>query len=255
MNSLKGNTRPHQYKNQIPTSMNIGLSNSASLIRDYIKGNPKSKPSSPLAIQQIDTRVLEHHDQTNITWLGHSAVLLRIGGKNVLIDPMLSNKVLPFPFIGGKRFSGKPPIEISAIPEMDVILITHNHYDHLNRESIMQLKEKTHQFIVPEGVASYLVNWGVEHHKIQEMSWGEECGMASLKIACTPARHFSGRNICDRDRSLWCSYVIASEHAKVFLAEIADMLLTSQTLGINMVHLMLHSWSVGSMIVGGLLFI
>jgi L-ascorbate metabolism protein UlaG (beta-lactamase superfamily) len=110
------------------------------------------------------------------------------------------------------------PAQPDELGDIDAIIISHNHYDHLDRGSIMKLKDRTGHFHVPSGVGSYLIKWGVSPDKISEHSWWEEFEFAGLKLACTPARHFSGRGLMDRDRSLWCSWVIAGKHARIFFS-------------------------------------
>jgi L-ascorbate metabolism protein UlaG (beta-lactamase superfamily) len=151
-----------------------------------------------------------------VTWFGHSAVLLEMGGKRVFADPMLGQRASPVSFIGSKRFNEELPIAIEDLPPLDIMLLSHDHYDHLDRGSILKLKEKTRHFIVPLGVAAHLVHWGVEANKITELDWWEGTSFEGLSFTATPARHFSGRGLSDRDKTLWCSWVLKSTDQSVY---------------------------------------
>lgn len=136
-------------------------------------------------------------------------------GMNILIDPVFSERTSPVSFIGPKRFS-KLPVEIDDLPELDVVVISHDHYDHLDMDSIKALDKKAKSFAVPLGVENHLKRWGVSSDKITELAWWEETEINGLTIACTPSRHFSGRRIIDADETLWASWVFKDDHYKIF---------------------------------------
>ena len=108
-----------------------------------------------------------------ITWFGHSAIFLEMEGQNIFIDPMLGEVPAPHPLLGNSRFNKELPISIENLPEIDVVLISHDHYDHLDYGSIKKLKDKVKQFYVPLGIKAHLLEWGVEESKIQEFDWWE----------------------------------------------------------------------------------
>lgn len=154
-------------------------------------------------------------DDFNITWLGHSTILMQMHGMNILIDPIFSEYASPVQFVGPKRFA-EIPIKIEDLPEIDIVMISHDHYDHLDYNSIIELKDKTKQFIVPLGVENHLERWGVESEKITAMAWWEEITVNNLQIGCTPGRHNSFRIPTNRFATLWCSWVFIDEYNKVF---------------------------------------
>ena len=125
---------------------------------------------------------------------------------------------LPHFLFNSKRYSGTFSLEREDLQEIDAIIISHNHYDHLNYKSIMQLKDRAKHFYVPTGVAQYLIKWGVSPSKISEHNWWDEVTFDNIKLVCAPARHFSGRSMTDRDRSLWCSWLILGQETKVFFS-------------------------------------
>lgn len=155
-------------------------------------------------------------DTLSSTWLGHSTLLISLGKYRILTDPVLVNKVTP---VGPSRFSGTLPASPGQLPPLDLVLISHDHYDHLNRPSIVSLKNSTEAFAVPRGVGKYLRDWGVPKEKIMELNWWESCApLPGLQVTATPAQHFSGRGLFDRNRTLWASWVIRSRDFRLFFS-------------------------------------
>ncbi|EJS76487.1 hypothetical protein CN425_07850 [Bacillus cereus] len=204
-----------KYINQIHTDMSFKPKDIISLMTDYYKMKSKLRPlkNLPIVLSNEDNESLE-----SVTWFGHSASLLKIEGKKLLLDPMLGNASSPFPVFNSKRYSGAFSLEREDLQEIDAIIISHNHYDHLNYKSIMQLKDRAKHFYVPIGVARYLIKWGVSPSKISEHNWWDEITFDTIKLVCAPARHFSGRSMTDRDRSLWCSWLILGQETKIFFS-------------------------------------
>ncbi|WP_433772210.1 MBL fold metallo-hydrolase [Bacillus wiedmannii] len=204
-----------KYINQIHTDMSFKPKDIISLMTDYYKMKSKLRPlkNLPIVLSNKDNESLE-----SVTWFGHSASLLKIEGKKLLLDPMLGDASSPFPVFNSKRYSGSFSLEREDLQEIDAIIISHNHYDHLNYKSIMQLKDRAKHFYVPIGVARYLIKWGVSPSKISEHNWWDEITFDTIKLVCAPARHFSGRSMTDRDCSLWCSWLILGQETKVFFS-------------------------------------
>jgi L-ascorbate metabolism protein UlaG (beta-lactamase superfamily) len=150
-----------------------------------------------------------------VTWFGHSSLLIQMNGMNILIDPMFSERSSPISFMGPKRFS-KPPIKIEELPEIDIVIISHDHYDHLDMKSIKELDSKVSKYIVPLGVNKHLERWNIDKSKIQDMAWWEEFEVDGLTIACTPARHFSNRKGFNINRTLYASWVLKNENYQVY---------------------------------------
>lgn len=152
----------------------------------------------------------------NSTWLGHSTLLINIDGYKIITDPVFEKSVS---FFGPTRYNGEVPVNTDDINNVDVVIISHNHYDHLNKYSVQKLNDKTKRFIVPLAVGAQLLKWGVPKEKITELDWWESIKISNdLTITATPTQHFSGRGLTDRDATLWASFVIQSAEHKIFFS-------------------------------------
>ncbi len=150
-----------------------------------------------------------------VTWLGHSTLLLEIDGARVLIDPVWGERVSPFTFAGPLRFHA-PPLSIRDLPSLEAVIISHDHYDHLDMPTIKALIARNVRFVVPLGVGAHLEAWGVPASRIVELDWWEEMRVGTITLTATPARHFSGRGVGDGDRTLWAGWVITSAAHRVY---------------------------------------
>lgn len=207
-----------KFVNQIPTTMNMDVKSTFTMFRDFIKKNPNRTPKATIPMEKLDRSKIHNDTKTKITWFGHSALLIEIGGKTLLIDPMFGNAPSPFPQFGGRRFSGELPFEIEDLPQIDAVILSHDHYDHLDYRTIIKLKNKVNYFIVPLGVGNHLEKWSIEEERISENDWWDELSYEGLKLVCTPARHFSGRSVNDRNSTLWCSWIIISEKERIYFS-------------------------------------
>lgn len=177
------------------------------------------RPDKDLIVQKVDSlEVSNYNSKARLIWFGHSAFLLQIDNKNILIDPMLSDVPAPHPWLGASRFSKELPIKIEQLPKIDAIIISHDHYDHLDYESIKKLKDKTEAYFVPLGVGVHLEAWGIESNQIQELDWWKETSFKDLNLACTPAQHFSGRKFNNGQSTLWSSWVIKSDSTNIYFS-------------------------------------
>ncbi|MGM0885060.1 MAG: MBL fold metallo-hydrolase [Bacillota bacterium] len=216
--SQSANYAKKKFVNLISTSMDMSFRETLMVVVQFVIGNPNRKPAKPIAAEPLSPLYFQDVQQPKLTWFGHSAALLQLDGKTLLLDPMFGKAPSPFPQIGGKRFSGKLPFEIEQLPLIDAVLISHDHYDHLDYGSIVKLKDKVKRFFVPLGVGPHLKRWGVDPAKIEEHDWWDASDYEGLKLACTPARHFSGRSLTDRNATLWCSWVIQGQETKIFFS-------------------------------------
>lgn len=180
---------------------------------------PNGRPDHDLEVKKIDSAATaSYKGAARLIWYGHSAFLLQIEGKNILIDPMLGKVAAPHPWLGSNRFNAEFPLAIEKLPQIDAVLFSHDHYDHLDYDSVLKLKDKTRNFFVPLGVGAHLKAWGVPSNKITEMDWWQETQFESLKLVCTPAQHFSGRKLNNGQSTLWSSWVIQSKDENIYFS-------------------------------------
>lgn len=187
--------------------------------RYYTEPAVDKVPALPLPLKQISRAELDAlpDDSLHFVKLGHSSVLLKVYGEYWLLDPVFSERASPFSFLGPKRFH-QAPISLAELPPISKVLISHNHYDHLDKASIKQLAAKTQRFLVPLGVEADLQKWGVPAAKISQFDWWQELTTANALIAFTPTQHFSGRGIGDGNTTLWGSWVIKTAAGSVYFS-------------------------------------
>ena len=156
-------------------------------------------------------------DDLVLTWVGHSTFLIQIGGLNILSDPVWSDRASPLPFIGPKRWV-EPGIAFDDLPPIDVVMLSHDHYDHLDSATVRRLAHcyPEARWLSPLRLGRFLRARGAD--AVTEMDWWEELTMHDVRFACTPAQHHSARGIRDRRRSLWCSWTIVCRTHRVFFA-------------------------------------
>lgn len=207
------------FRNVRNVKMEMGFGNFVKMIGAYFGDNPNTVPNIDIPVSKIDSiAIVKYSGPTRVVWFGHSTFLLQIEGKNILIDPMFGNVPAPHPLLGAKRFSKSLPIEIEQLPKIDAVLLSHDHYDHLDYGSIQLLKDKVDMFYTPLGIKSHLTEWGVAETKIVELDWWGEAHYKGLKFKCTPAQHFSGRGLTDGSKTLWSGWVIQSERDTIFFS-------------------------------------
>jgi L-ascorbate metabolism protein UlaG (beta-lactamase superfamily) len=184
---------------------------------EYFRGAKVRKPSGPVPTAEVDPATLEsiRNQGVRFIWLGHSTVYLEIDGTRVLIDPVWSDRAAPSKILGPKR-SHPVPMALADLPAIDVVVISHDHYDHLDPGVVRELAPQGVQFAVPLGVGADLEEWGVAGEQIIELDWWEGAAVGSLALVATPARHFSGWQVTDRDRTLWASWTLVGPNSRVF---------------------------------------
>ncbi|WP_244226559.1 MBL fold metallo-hydrolase [Paenibacillus protaetiae] len=206
-----------KFNNLIPTSTAVSPASMADAAKQYLKGGANRRPAAAIPADPVHPgEWADTSGQARVIWFGHSTFLLFIEGKTILVDPMLGASPSPFPAIGGRRYSGRPPIEAEQLPPLDAVLISHDHYDHLDYGTIKRMKDKAARFFVPLGVKAHLIRWGVAPDKIEELGWWDTASLDELQLACTPARHFSGRRGFDQNATLWCSWVVKGRSTNIF---------------------------------------
>ncbi|MGE2729822.1 MBL fold metallo-hydrolase [Mycolicibacterium vaccae] len=184
------------------------------LLRDLANAGSAGKPPGPIPLVSPSTTEADP-DGVAASWYGHSSVLIDVDGYRVLADPVWSKRCSPSRTVGPQRLHDVPVL-LEALPALDAVLISHDHYDHLDIDTILALaKTQRAPFVVPLGIGEHLRKWGVPESRIVELDWNEAHRVDDLTLICTPARHFSGR-LFSRDTTLWASWVVAGPHHRAY---------------------------------------
>jgi L-ascorbate metabolism protein UlaG (beta-lactamase superfamily) len=190
-----------------PTSARKGL------LRQMHEDRHKGVPAAPVPV--VRPELPEQAAELAVTWFGHSSALLEVDGQRVLVDPVWGERVSPSPLLGPKRLH-EAPLAIADLPPVDAVLISHDHYDHLDLPTVRELlRRQTAPFVVPMGVGAHLRGWGVPEDRIVELEWDAARTVGGLTLTCTEARHFSGRSFA-RDTTLWSSWAISGPRHRVY---------------------------------------
>lgn len=214
------NFKDGKFHNQNEIDMSMGLKDILSAAAKYIKPDPNTSPDKNIDVLPIDSLDLVNYESETprLLWFGHSSFLIQISGKNILIDPMLSEVAAPYAWLGQSRFNKQSPIDAESLPHIDAVILSHDHYDHLDYKTIMTLKDKVDQFYMPLGVSKHLKKWGIKPEKINELDWDDSITLDELSFICTPAQHFSGRSITDNSSTLWCSWIIKNDKHNIYFS-------------------------------------
>ncbi len=205
------------FVNSVPTTL-FQSGKVWSTFTEMIKGQKNRQPAVspgpfPVDLSEVHSMNL---NELSVMWLGHSILLFSIEGKVFITDPVWAKRASPVSFAGPKRFFNAP-IKLSDLPKLDGILLSHDHYDHLDIKAIKKLAEKEIPIYCPIGVGRLLVKRGVAEKLITEFDWWEALDLSSgITLVATPAQHFSGRGILNRNKTLWCSWVIKGKTHSVF---------------------------------------
>lgn len=185
------------------------------ITRDFIFPKNEVIPQDKLPEENPDVMsFVENNGQIKFIWLGHSTFLLNIDGNIILVDPIFSNSAAPISFLS-PRFQ-KPILKLTDLPQIDFIVISHDHYDHLDYETMKYFKDKNVRYLVPLGVSSHLLSWGIARSEITEMDWWDEVNIEGVRFICAPAQHFSGRLSPYENKTLWASWIIQGEKSNIF---------------------------------------
>ncbi|KQW50801.1 MULTISPECIES: MBL fold metallo-hydrolase [unclassified Roseateles] len=174
-------------------------------------------PVDAIPVRQLTTAQLAALDASanHVVRLGHSSHLLKLQGKFWLIDPVFGERVSPFSFAGPKRFHA-PPLTLQQLPPIEGLILSHDHYDHLDVPTIEYLALRVQRYFVPLGVKARLVDMGVPAERVQEFDWWQAAAHAGVKLTATPSQHFSGRTLSDRNSTLWASWVLESGGQRIY---------------------------------------
>ena len=210
------NYRDGQFRNLHPTPQMTSDKGFAGSMWGILFGSKERRePASALPVLKPDLHRLERAEDA-LVWFGHSSYLLQLDGMRLLVDPVLTDKWPMSLFFS--PFKGTDVFSPEDMPDIDCLIVTHDHWDHLDYRTVMQLKERIGRVVCPLGVGEHFEYWGFDSDRIVELDWNESCGLSDgFRIHCLPARHFSGRGL-QRNRSLWASFLVESPSRRVYLA-------------------------------------
>jgi L-ascorbate metabolism protein UlaG (beta-lactamase superfamily) len=179
--------------------------------------SPDGRPHDPLSVVRPERTGFERPPATGLrlTWFGHSAFLVELDGIRLLVDPVWGPRASPVSWLGPERWYD-PPMALADLPAIDAVLISHDHYDHLDLPTIQAMRGWTAPFIVPLGVGAHLAGWGIPEARIIELDWWDQHPVGPVTVVATPARHASGRTGVDKDSTLWAGFAVVGSKRRVF---------------------------------------
>jgi len=201
---------------QVP--MDFSLSRFLGIAKRFFSDEtPDTEAFGQIPYRNIPINELNTQTQDVVYRLGHSTVLMKLSGKYVLTDPIFSERASPVQWIGPERFH-PVPVDVSKLPPLFAVVISHDHYDHLDQDTIERLASRTQHFLVPLGVGQYLKDWGVPDENVHELDWWQSRQFGGFTFTSTPSQHFSGRGLFGRNSTLWSSWVVDSGRHRIFFS-------------------------------------
>jgi L-ascorbate metabolism protein UlaG (beta-lactamase superfamily) len=209
--------RDGKFRNVVPREA-PGFAKTLAISWRFLTEKPDTTvPSAPIPVQQLSAQALAEAPDASLFRLGHSTLLLKLGGELWLTDPVFSERASPVQWMGPKRFHA-PPIGIDDLPPIKGVILSHDHYDHLDHAAILKLAPKVEVFVTPLGVGDRLIAWGVDRAKVRQLDWWQQTAVQGVRLVAVPAQHFSGRGLADGDRTLWASWVILAGDLRLFFS-------------------------------------
>ena len=208
------------FVNTAHVAQGLKKGTAAPTISEFLCGGQRRTPRAPLPSHSpLQGWLAAPETGLRATWLGHSTVLLELDGARVLTDPVWGERASPVSFAGPKRFQ-PVPVSVAALPELDAVIVSHDHYDHLDYPTILELAKRDVPFFTSLGVGAHLQAWGVPAERITELDWWEEASVpgTGLSLNAAPSQHFSGRGLGGRNTTLWSSFVVRGPKHAVFFS-------------------------------------
>lgn len=208
------------FRNASGATPGLRPGSTSGVFREFLFSKNRRFPQAPLpSVSPLEAWAKALDSSLRTTWLGHSTVLLELGGARVLTDPVWANRASPVSFAGPKRFQ-PVPVRLDELPPIDAVIVSHDHYDHLDRDAVVALVRRGSKVYTSLGVGAHLERWGIPPDRITELDWWESANLprAEVRLTAAPAQHFSGRSVSDRNRTLWSSFAIESADCRVFFS-------------------------------------
>ncbi|HGF4012122.1 MBL fold metallo-hydrolase [Burkholderia cenocepacia] len=218
--TLSGSSPQHdgeRFANVAPRPAE-GLGKTLGIAWNMLVNKPRhTVPAGTLPVDSLTRAELEAAPDRSLYRLGHSTLLLKLRGEFWLTDPVFAERASPFRRIGPKRFHA-PPIALEELPPLRGVILSHDHYDHLDRDTVLALAATTGVFVTTLGVGDRLIEWGIDANKVRQLDWWQSVDVAGVTLTATPAQHFSGRSLFDGNSTLWASWVIVDDDLRLFFS-------------------------------------
>jgi len=218
--TLSGESPQHngeRFSNVAPRPVE-GFDKTLGIAWNMLLNKPRNTvPTGALPIDSLTREQLDAAPDRSLYRLGHSTLLLKLRGEFWLTDPVFAERASPFRRVGPKRFHA-PPIALEDLPPLRGVILSHDHYDHLDRDTVLALAATTGVFVTTLGVGDRLIEWGIDAKKVRQLDWWQSVDVAGLTLTATPAQHFSGRSLFDGNSTLWASWVIVADDLRVFFS-------------------------------------
>jgi len=218
--TLSGESPQHngeRFSNVAPRPVE-GFGKTLGIAWNILVNKPRNTvPTGTLPVDSLTREQLDAAPDRSLYRLGHSTLLLKLRGEFWLTDPVFAERASPFRRVGPKRFHA-PPIAREALPPLRGVILSHDHYDHLDRDTVLALAATTGVFVTTLGVGDRLIEWGIDAKKVRQLDWWQSIDIDGLTLTATPAQHFSGRSLFDGNSTLWASWVIVDDDLRVFFS-------------------------------------
>jgi len=205
------------YRNHAPVQR-AGLGKTLRIFWNMLFHKPRhTRPAGVIPVQPLSREQLLAAPNHSVFRLGHSTVLLKMHDKFWVTDPVFAERASPVQWAGPKRFH-QPPISLQELPPLEAVILSHDHYDHLDHQTVLRLAEKTRHFLTPLGVGDTLIKWGVAPEKVRQLDWWQGTEVDGIRFVATPSQHFSGRGLFDGNSTLWASWVMIDGDTRIFFS-------------------------------------
>ncbi len=212
------NHRDGRFHNVVETNMDMPIGSMVEVLWEFMKGAEGREPKDTIPTISFDREGWDALPDTAFAtaWFGHSSILIKVDGVTFLCDPVFGERASTFSFMGPKRFNYLQHMTVDMLPKVDVVLLSHDHYDHLDYVTVLELKGKVQRWVMPLGTGAHMEHWGVPAEQITEHDWWESVKVEGVRLTLAPARHFTGRGMTNRFSTLWGSWVIEGRTKKIY---------------------------------------
>jgi len=206
-----------QFQNHTPIQR-LSIGKTLRILWNAMFHKPRdTRPTAPVPVQALTQAALIAAPNHSVYRLGHSTLLLKLRDKFWITDPVFAERASPVQWAGPKRFH-QPPISLEELPPIEAVILSHDHYDHLDYQAVLKLADKANYFLTPLGVGDTLIRWGIDASKVRQRDWWQGTEVDGIQFIATPSQHFSGRGLFDGNSTLWASWVMIDGDTRIFFS-------------------------------------